>query len=73
MRVLFLGGPWHGQRHEVLPGRLARGLEALPTHFNVTSRADTVDCVTYIRRFARGGGERLPVYVAPDYQGPARA
>ncbi|MFK3979196.1 hypothetical protein ACI2K4_02330 [Micromonospora sp. NPDC050397] len=29
--------------------------------------------VTYTRRFARGGGERLPVYVAPDYDGPPRA
>ena len=29
--------------------------------------------VTYIRRYARGKGERIPVYVSPDYHGPARA
>jgi hypothetical protein len=73
MRVLFLGGPWHGERHEVAPGRVARGLESLPTHFNVASPVDTGIRVTYVRRFARGGGERRPVYVAADYDGPARA
>jgi hypothetical protein len=73
MRVLFLGGPWHGERHEVTPGRIARGQVSLPTHFNVPSPAEVGGRVTYIRRFAFGGGERRPVYVAADYHGPARA
>ncbi|MDQ7907798.1 hypothetical protein RB614_25070 [Phytohabitans sp. ZYX-F-186] len=73
MRVLFLGGPWHGERHEVAPARVARGHESLPTHFNVPSPAETGGRVTYLRRFALGGGERRPVYVAADYHGPARA
>jgi hypothetical protein len=73
MRVLFLGGPWHGERHEVTPGRVARGQESLPTHFNVTSSIDVGGRVTYVRRFAASGGERRPVYVASDYHGPARA
>ncbi|MEJ3746756.1 hypothetical protein WEI85_26145 [Actinomycetes bacterium KLBMP 9797] len=76
MRVLFLGGPWHGERHEVVPSRQTRGTITLPTQYTVPGatldpRAD--DRVVYIRRFAQGGGERLPVYVAPDYHGPARA
>jgi hypothetical protein len=28
--------------------------------------------VTYTRRYARNHGERIPVYVSPDYHGPAR-
>lgn len=93
--VLFLGGPWHNQRHDVTPGRLASAVRSLPTHFNVPlTAADHVEAgvsagrdpspasrsvprprehVTYTRRFARANGERLPVYVAPEYQGPARA
>jgi hypothetical protein len=79
MQVLFLGGPWDGQRHEVTPRRAARGAEALPTHFNVTvALAAAVGGergapFTYVRRFARRGGERHPVYVAHDYNGPPRA
>jgi hypothetical protein len=98
MQVLFLGGPWHGQRHDVIPCRLARGAEALPTQYSVPHTVaglqDTIsapiegdngtmivkpvrmspgDRVIYKRRFAHGGGERRPVYVAPDYHGPARA
>lgn len=73
MRVLFLGGPWHGERHEVTPGRAGRGQESLPTHFNVTDPAEAGGRVTYLRRFASCGGERRPVYVSADYHGPARA
>lgn len=78
MKVLFLGGPWHEQRREVTPRRLARAADTLPTHFNVVLDEDALVApapihVTYIRRYARGGGERRPVYVAPDYHGPARA
>lgn len=70
MQVLFLGGPWHGERHEVAPSRRTRGAEALPTQYCVAAPTDRV---TYIRRFAQASGERRPVYVAPDYHGPARA
>jgi len=87
MQVLFLGGPWHGERHEVPPCRRTRGLEGLPTLYRVTdtSVAATTpapapspgdpggDPVIYKRRFAQGGGQRRAVYVAPDYHGPARA
>lgn len=73
MRVLFLGGPWHGERHEVTPGRVARGQASLPTCFSVPSPAEAGGRVIYTRRFALGGGERRPVYVAADYHGPARA
>lgn len=98
MQVLFLGGPWHGERHEVIPCRRARGGEDLPTQYSVphtvaglqhtapapingdrgpvVGRPVTLspgDHVIYKRRFAQGGGERRPVYVAPDYHGPARA
>lgn len=75
MQVLFLGGPWHGERHDVAPCRRTRGAEALPTQYSVPDPgpSQTPDRVTYIRRFAQGGGERRPVYVAPDYHGPARA
>ncbi|BCL16591.1 hypothetical protein [Micromonospora sagamiensis] len=86
MKVLFLGGPWHNERHEVTPARAAAALRSLPVSFTVPlpsertgdlaegfppSRAD--GHVTYTRRYARAGGERLPVYVAPNYQGPPRA
>jgi hypothetical protein len=93
MMVLFLGGPWHNERHEVLPSRSAAGARSLPTWFRVpvaepagepvSSAADPDRTgpgvprprghVTYTRRFARAHGERLPVYVSPEYQGPARA
>ncbi|MBM0239899.1 hypothetical protein JNW88_27335 [Micromonospora sp. ATA32] len=80
MRVLFLGGPWHDERHEVTPGRSAAALRSLPIHFNVPLAAAESDeelpargHVTYTRRYARSNGERLPVYVAPEYQGPPRA
>jgi hypothetical protein len=73
MMVLFLGGPWHNERHDVTPGRLASALRSLPTQFTVPLAADANGCVTYTRRFARAKGERLPVYVSPEYQGPARA
>lgn len=71
MQVLFLGGPWHGERHEVAPSRRSRGIETLPTQYSVP--APPADRVTYTRRFANGGGERRAVYVAADYHGPARA
>jgi hypothetical protein len=94
MMVLFLGGPWHNERHEVLPGRSAAGARSLPTWFRVPLAADEAEemsgppagsamtapvvprprrHVTYTRRFARSNGVRLPVYVSPEYQGPARA
>jgi hypothetical protein len=105
MMVLFLGGPWHNQRHDVTPGRLASAARSLPTYFTVPLLADEYDGqpgpaagaatadaaaavdqamaalrvprprehVTYTRRFARANGERRPVYVSPEYQGPARA
>ena len=88
MQVLFLGGPWHGERHDVIPCRRARGGEELPTQYSVPHtvaglqdtapaarpvRMSPDDRVIYKRRFAHGGGERRPVYVAPDYHGPARA
>lgn len=73
MMVLFLGGPWHNERHDVTPGRLASALRSLPTQFNVPMATDTSGYVTYTRRFARANGERRAVYVSPEYQGPARA
>ncbi|MEH1014715.1 hypothetical protein V6U90_16585 [Micromonospora sp. CPCC 206060] len=83
MNVLFLGGPWHNERHEVTPARLASAARSLPTHFTVPvaiAHPRTADPaapahshVTYTRRYARSNGERLPVYVAPGYQGPPRA
>ncbi|GAB3506673.1 hypothetical protein [Phytohabitans suffuscus] len=36
MHVLFLGGPWHGERHEVIPSRRARGSEGLPQQYSVS-------------------------------------
>lgn len=83
MMVLFLGGPWHNERHEVSPTRSSWGA-VLPAHFTVLATDDsggdvarpltpTRRRVTYLRRYARAGGERLPVYVSPDYDGPARA
>lgn len=74
MMVLFLGGPWHNQRHEVMPIRMSAAL--LPLHFTVLNRDQDIPRrrhVTYTRRFARSGEERLPVYVSADYRGPARA
>lgn len=92
MKVLFLGGPWHDERHEVTPGRSASAARSLPMYLKVPVMAvveadESADPaaaaasrvpqprghVTYTRRYAKGGGERLPVYVAPDYDGPARA
>jgi hypothetical protein len=84
MKVLFLGGPWHNQRHDVTPGRPTAAL--LPARFTVPMTVDHTAgeaegsprppskprLVTYTRRYVRGNGERLPVYVAPDYDGPAR-
>jgi hypothetical protein len=88
MRVLFLGGPWHNERHDVTPIRSHR-MTTLPAEYTVPvagavlGSADTDgtsgrpsgprELVTYTRRYARGRGERIPVYVSPDYQGPARA
>jgi hypothetical protein len=88
MMVLFLGGPWHNQRHEVSPTRSCSAA-LLPAHFTVLAAYDAQadrlvtpgagrvprprEHVTYTRRYARGGGERRPVYVSPDYRGPARA
>jgi len=72
MKVLFLGGPWHDERHEVTPRRLASAARTLPTQFTVPLPTGA-EPVTYTRRYARCQGERLPVYVAPDYSGPARA
>lgn len=82
MKVLFLGGPWHNQRHEVTPAKASAALRSLPASFTVpvpaeppgdVTTARPVGHVTYTRRFARAGGERLPVYAAPNYQGPPRA
>lgn len=89
MQVLFLGGPWHGERHDVPPCRRARGADGLPTVYSVPGAvidaaatnpvfagyrgASASDRVVYTRRFAQGGGVRRPVYVAPDYHGPPRA
>lgn len=94
MKVLFLGGPWHNERHEVTPARSASAARSLPIYFKVPLVADEAEetvgsavgpamaiplvprrrgHVTYTRRFARANGERLPVYVSPEYQGPARA
>jgi hypothetical protein len=92
MKVLFLGGPWHNERHEVMPTKLHR-VVSLPVEYTVPVVApDAVDreltsvdaggaggsappreLVTYTRRYARAKGDRIPVYVAPDYHGPARA
>jgi hypothetical protein len=84
MRVLFLGGPWHNERHEVMPSRAA-SIGSLPVQFSVPVVLEESEVggrprvphqrgkVVYTRRFARAGGERLPVYVSPDYDGPARA
>lgn len=89
MKVLFLGGPWHNERHEVMPTKLHRGV-SLPAEYTVpVAVPDPVDRelgsvdsggaarprarVTYVRRYARAKGDRIPVYVAPDYHGPARA
>jgi hypothetical protein len=74
MMVLFLGGPWHNQRHEVMPIRMSAAL--LPTHFTVLNRDGDTPFrrhVTYTRRFVRSGEERRPVYVSADYRGAARA
>lgn len=72
MIVLFLGGPWHDQRHEVTPTRLVAG--RLPLHFVVpTFEGVRPRHVTYTRRFVRSADARFPVYVSPDYRGPARA
>ncbi|WP_091645458.1 hypothetical protein [Micromonospora pallida] len=86
MKVLFLGGPWHNERHEVTPARASAALRSLPVSFTVplpserpgevgedSLSARSLGHVTYTRRYARAGGERLPVYVAPNYQGPPRA
>jgi hypothetical protein len=93
MKVLFLGGPWHNERHEVSPGRKAAAARSLPIYFKVPLVVDeageTAEVAVgpaaaaprvprprghaYTRRFARANGERLPVYVSPEYQGPARA
>ncbi|WBB81650.1 hypothetical protein O7606_09935 [Micromonospora sp. WMMD882] len=84
MKVLFLGGPWHNQRHDVTPSRSASALRSLPVSFTVPLPPEQADHgsaqltgvrghVTYTRRYARANGERLPVYVAPGYQGPPRA
>jgi hypothetical protein len=79
MQVLFLGGPWHGERHDVPPCRKAQGAASLPVLYSVARVPAAVgpgpasERVVYTRRFAQGGGERRPVYVAPDYSGPARA
>jgi hypothetical protein len=77
MQILFLGGPWHGERHEVVPSRRARGSEGLPQQYSVRepfgSGLAVSGRVVYTRRFAQAGGERRAVYVAPDYHGPARA
>ena len=72
MMVLFLGGPWHGQRHEVTPTRLSTG--RLPLRFAVPV-LDGVRPrnVNYAIRYVRSAGDRLPVYVSADYQGPAQA
>lgn len=80
MRVLFLGGPWHNERHEVAPTRPSRML-SLPEQYAVPVGSDGSAgdaprpraLIIYTRRYARGGGERRPVYVSPDYNGPARA
>jgi hypothetical protein len=73
MMVLFLGGPWHNQRHEIMPVRMSGAL--LPLHFTVLDQdaAHRRSHVTYTRRFARSGETRLPVYVSADYRGPAQA
>lgn len=88
MKVLFLGGPWHNERHEVTPSRSASALRSLPVSFTVPLPPEQGaegpehglpalprprGHVTYTRRYARANGERLPVYVAPGYQGPPRA
>jgi hypothetical protein len=75
MQVLFLGGPWHGERHDVPPCRKAHGASSLPTLYSVADvdRGAIGDRVVYTRRYAQSGGERRPVYVAPDYHGPAQA
>ncbi|MFD0742410.1 hypothetical protein ACFQ1L_11690 [Phytohabitans flavus] len=41
MHVLFLGGPWHGERHEVVPSRRARGSEGLPQQYSVRESSTT--------------------------------
>ncbi|GIF51726.1 hypothetical protein DFJ67_6034 [Asanoa ferruginea] len=72
MMVLFLGGPWHDQRHDVTPTRLSAG--RLPLHFAVpTFDGVRPRHVNYTRRYVRSAGDRFPVYVSADYQGPARA
>lgn len=78
MLVLFLGGPWHDQRHDVAPTRSSVAA-VLPLSFTVTSgpddgarRALGARAVTYTRRYVRCGAVRLSVYVSPDYRGPAR-
>jgi hypothetical protein len=91
MLVLFLGGPWHNERHEVASIRSHR-VVSLPAEYTVPVAMDNVAegvapaqpdgaaersprtrvLVTYTRRYARNHGERIPVYVSPDYHGPAR-
>jgi hypothetical protein len=73
MMVLFLGGPWHEQRHDVAPTRSSVAA-VLPLSFTVMPVPDDVvrRPVTYTRRYVRCGGQRLSVYVSPDYRGPAR-
>lgn len=85
MQVLFLGGPWHGERHDVDPCQRRLGIEALPQRYSVLdvhsagrpagqgANARGGGRVVYTRRFAQSAGQRRAVYVAPDYQGPARA
>lgn len=73
MNVLFLGGPWHDERHDVTPTRVSSAGCTLPAVFHVAVAAGSRRHVTYRRRFARCGEERLPVYVTADYQGPPRA
>lgn len=85
MRVLFLGGPWHDRREEVAEP-LPRILN-LPVPPPVVGWVEVVDPEPFVpgyvgyelrkvaQRYIDTPPNRIPswwVYVAPDYDGPAR-
>lgn len=83
-RPLFLGGPWHGQRHDVgAPPWPETLCVALPIQISFDDIATVIPYVIYTLRVAvepvpwHTAGmvftrKRGYVYVAADYDGPGR-